>query len=82
VHATSIGMLVPFPVVFESTVTIWVVMQESERTTFTRNRCTRMLNFGGGISFRTHIYSYVHKTCLRLVLTLISILVSHASPCV
>eukprot|EP00267_Zea_mays_P031589 XP_008663989.1 uncharacterized protein LOC103642509 [Zea mays] len=43
-------MLVPFPVVFESIVTISVVMQESELTTFARNRFTRMHNFGGGFA--------------------------------
>jgi hypothetical protein len=50
-------MLVPFPVVFESIVTISVVMQESEPTTFARNRFTRMHNSGGGMFFCTHIYS-------------------------
>jgi hypothetical protein len=50
-------MLVPFPVVFESIVTISVVMQESELTTFARNRFTRMHNFGGGMFIHTHIYS-------------------------
>jgi hypothetical protein len=33
------------------------VMQESEPTTFARNRCTMMHNFGGGMFFVTHIYS-------------------------
>jgi hypothetical protein len=57
VHLTSVGMLVPFPVVFESIVTISMVMQEFEPTTFTRNRFTRMHNFGGGMFIHTHIYS-------------------------
>jgi hypothetical protein len=59
VHATSVVVVVRFPVEFGSIVTISVVMPRSEPTTSAHNPCTRMLNSEGGISYFSYPHSFL-----------------------